>query len=155
MDRRKLLKLAERGLRLPTAPYHEQHVKAFVAKFCRRLTNVRVAQDRVGNIIARYRRGTAKAPLVLVAHMDHPGFEMLGGDRAEFLGGVPREMLAKGAGVRVYGANGVRRVRLTRFDAVAWPKRKLVELRAGSTECLRSLLSIHRTKLRNLTPSGT
>jgi putative aminopeptidase FrvX len=80
----------------------------------------------------KYRRQCAetRAPLVFVAHMDHPGFEMLGGNRAEFLGGVPQEMFAKGQGVRVYGANGLQRARLARFDASAWPKRKLVELRA-------------------------
>jgi endoglucanase len=129
MERRKLLELAERVLRLPTAPYHEQRVKAFVMEFCRQLPNVCVVQDRAGNVIARYRRGAATAPLVFVAHMDHPGFEMLGGNRAEFLGGVPREMFAKGIGVRVYGANSVRRVKLARFDASAWPKQKLVELK--------------------------
>ncbi|HUJ70820.1 MAG TPA: hypothetical protein VLZ30_01155 [Verrucomicrobiae bacterium] len=131
MNRDELLTLARRVLTLPTAPYHEQRVKAFVLEFCRQLPDVRVEQDRVGNVIARYRRGAAKLPLVFVAHMDHPGFEMLGGNRAEFLGGVPREMFAKGVGVRVYSANNVGHVKLARFDASAWPKRKLVELRAG------------------------
>jgi len=133
MNRDELLDLARRVLTLPTAPYHEQRVKAFVMEFCRQLPGVRMEQDRVGNVIARYRRGAAKTPLVFVAHMDHPGFEMLGGNRAEFLGGVPREMFAKGIGVRVYGATGVRRVKLARFNASAWPKRKLMELRAGGT----------------------
>lgn len=130
MNRGELLALARRVLTLPTAPYHEERVKAFVVEYCRRLPDVRVGQDRAGNVIARYRRGVAEAPLVFVAHMDHPGFEMLGGNRAEFLGGVPKEMFAKGTGVRVYGANSVRRVKLARFNASAWPKRKLVELQA-------------------------
>src|ERR1017187_2448018 len=125
MNRDELLTLARRVLTLPTAPYHEPDVKAFVLEFCRRLPGVRVEQDRVGNVIARYHRGAAKTPLVFVAHMDHPGFEMLDGNRAEFLGGVPREMFAKGIGVRVYGATGVRRVKLARFNVSAWPKRKL------------------------------
>lgn len=132
MERRELLKLAERVLRLPTAPYHEQHVKAFVMEFCRELPGVRVDEDRVGNVIVKYRRPPASkpAPVVFVAHMDHPGFEVLGGNRAEFLGGVPKEMFAKGQGMRVYGANGMCRARVARFDAASWPKRKLVELRA-------------------------
>jgi len=131
MNRHELLALARRVLTLPTAPYHEERVKAFVTEFCRQLPNVRVGQDQAGNVIARYRRGAAKTPLVFVAHMDHPGFEMLGGNRAEFLGGVPQEMFARGAGLRVYGANSVRRVKLARFDASAWPKRKLVKLHAN------------------------
>ena len=132
MNRSRLLALARRVLTLPTAPYHEERVRAFVVDFCRRLPNVRVEQDRAGNVIARYRRGVTKAPLVFVAHMDHPGFEMLGGNRAEFLGGVPREMFARGIGVRVYGANSVHRVKLARLDASAWPKRKLVKLQPDS-----------------------
>jgi putative aminopeptidase FrvX len=132
MERKELLDLAGRILRLPTAPYHEQHVKAFVVEYCSQLANVRVEQDHVGNVIVRYRREGARAPLVFVAHMDHPGFEMLGGNRAEFLGGVPKEMFAKGVGVRVYGARGVQRAKLARFDASAWPKRKLVELAVNS-----------------------
>ena len=133
MERRDLLELARRVLTLPTAPYHEQLVKGFVVEFCRKLDGVRVEEDRVGNVIARYRSGTSGAPLVFVAHMDHPGFEMLGGNRAEFLGGVPQEMFAKGVGVRMYGANGMQRVKLARFDASAWPKRKLVELRTDES----------------------
>jgi endoglucanase len=133
MERRELLELAERVLRLPTAPYHEHNVKAFAVEFCRELPNVRVEQDRVGNVIARYRSGASGVPLVFVAHMDHPGFEMLGGNRAEFLGGVPQEMFAKGVGVRVYAANGMQRMKLARFDASAWPKRKLVELRTDGS----------------------
>ncbi len=141
MERRELLELAERVLRLPTAPYHEHKVKAFVVEFCRKLDGVRVEQDRVGNVIVRYRWAASKSPVVFVAHMDHPGFEMLGGKRAEFLGGVPQEMFAKGVGVRLYSNDGnpesvrgcptipVGEGIVTRLDKAAWPKRKLVELR--------------------------
>jgi endoglucanase len=109
-----------------------------VVEFCRQLPNVSVGQDQAGNVIARYRRGAAKTPLVFVAHMDHPGFEMLRGNRAEFLGGVPREMFARGVGIRFYSgvecggstARSMVRATITRFDASAWPKRKLVKLQA-------------------------
>jgi endoglucanase len=134
MNRDELLTLARRVLTLPTAPYHEHRVKAFVMEFCCNLPHVQVEQDRVGNVIAKYRgpRAGTPAPLVFVAHTDHPGFEMLGGNRAEFLGGVPKEMFARGQGVRVYGASGMQRARLARFDRSAWPKRKLVELQADN-----------------------
>jgi endoglucanase len=67
--------------------------------------------------------------------MDHPGFEVLDSRRAEFLGGVPKEMFAKGGRVRVYTSqNRVQRQHSTvkatirRFDGSGWPKRKIVEL---------------------------
>ena len=145
MERRELLELARRVLTLPTAPYHEHNVKAFAVEFCRKLPNVRVEQDRVGNVIARYRSGAPRFPLVYVAHMDHPGFEMLGGNRAEFLGGVPQEMFAKGVGVRVYSNDGnpesvrgcpttsVGKGIVMRLDKAALPKRKLVQLRTDGS----------------------
>jgi putative aminopeptidase FrvX len=130
MKRDDLLALARQVLTLPTAPYHEHHVKAFVVAFCSKLPGVRVEHDRVGNVIVKYQHVQAKtsAPLVFVAHMDHPGFEMLGGNRAEFLGGVPKEMFAKGVGVRVYTSHGMERAKLATFNSSAWPKRKLVTL---------------------------
>jgi|SRR5579862_8115547 len=130
MNRDDLLALARQVLTLPTAPYHEHHVKAFVVEFCRKLPGMRVEHDRVGNVIVKYHRPRTRthAPLVFVAHMDHPGFEMLDGNHAEFLGGVPKEMFAKGVGVRVYSSRGVERAKLASFDTSAWPKRKLVTL---------------------------
>lgn len=144
MERAELLELAERVLRLPTAPYHEHAVRDFVIRYCREL-GVRVESDRVGNLIVKYQRpragtrstssGQALAPLAFVAHMDHPGFEMLDGQRAEFLGGVPKEMLAKGGRVRVYTSQGrvprspsIVKATIRRFDGSGWPKRKIVEL---------------------------
>jgi putative aminopeptidase FrvX len=136
MERRELLHLAGRVLRLPTAPYYEQNIQAFIVEFCKRLAGARVELDRVGNVIARYRRGSNGPPLVFVAHMDHPGFRMLGGNRAEFLGGVPREMFAKGVRMRVYtntacndgSARPVARATIARFDTAGWPARKIVTL---------------------------
>jgi len=152
MNRRELLQLAERVLRLPTAPYHEQRVKDFVTSFCRELPGVRVEDDRVGNVIAKHMgaplraqsarsraeaRSRKAAPLVFVAHMDHPGFEMLSERRAEFLGGVPKEMFPN-ARVRFYSYDGKRsacptivRAIVGRVDSRAWPKRKLVELQTA------------------------
>jgi putative aminopeptidase FrvX len=124
MHRRGLLELAKRLLSVPTAPYHEHAVRQVVLDFCRE-HKLSVEGDRAGNIIARYGRGGA--PLVLMAHMDHPGFEALGGRRAEFLGGVPKEWFA-GAPVRF----GKVRTKVKRV-LPGWPKRKLVELAAPVT----------------------
>jgi endoglucanase len=164
MERRELLQLAERVLRLPTAPYHEHRVKSFVTGFCRGLRGVRIEEDRVGNVIAKYvgapfRAGSSRSraearsyrvpPLVFVAHMDHPGFEMLGGRRAEFFGGVPKEMF-KDARVRVYTdlecggstppfsrqkrqgcvkpQHSIIRATVSRMDDRRWPRRKMLTL---------------------------
>jgi putative aminopeptidase FrvX len=148
MERRELLNLAKRVLHLPTAPYHEHAVREFVVNYCREL-GLRVEVDRARNVIVKCgkRQARSSAPLVFVAHMDHPGFEMVGGNRAEFLGGVPKEMLARGSRVRFYsdswerppgrdraesrpgGRSHIINARIHRLDEAAWPKRKLVTLK--------------------------
>ena len=62
---------------------------------------VSASRDAYGNIVAHYshRPDPEHPPLALVAHMDHPGFEIVeaGGDGivARALGGVPRASLEK------------------------------------------------------------
>lgn len=70
-------------------------------------------RDEYGNIIAHYRRGPAEAAsIALVAHMDHPGFEVVeaSADRivARALGGVPVASLRKPAPVLVLTPDGQR-----------------------------------------------
>ncbi|HVM61592.1 MAG TPA: M20/M25/M40 family metallo-hydrolase [Verrucomicrobiae bacterium] len=142
MNREELLALAREVLRLPTAPYHEQAVREFVVAYCR-ARGLPVEADRVGNVIVKYQRPQAGTPapprghppLVFVAHMDHPGFEMLDAKRAEFLGGVPKEMLGRGGKVRIYDSRRHSMVKATirRFRGAAWPKKKIVELKTEAT----------------------
>ena len=82
---------------LPTAPYAEQHVIAWLMDWAgapRRHKWMTVKRDRAGNVHLHYRRGkVAAAPLVIEAHMDHPGFVVRSARRdgtivAEFRGGV-------------------------------------------------------------------
>lgn len=81
---------------LPTAPYCEQHVIAYLLAWAKqRRKHIRVKRDAVGNVYLHYRHNPAKGapPLVIEAHMDHPGFVSLGTAadgrlRAEFRGGV-------------------------------------------------------------------
>jgi len=125
MERKELLHLARQVLTIPTAPYHEHGVQRFVIAHCRQL-GLQPRMDRWGNVIVRYVGAPFRArsvrsrpegrshrtpPLVLVAHMDHPGFESLGGDRVEFLGGVPPELFPR-ARIR-FGHQTVRVVRVT------------------------------------------
>ncbi|MCS6858767.1 MAG: M28 family peptidase [Abditibacteriales bacterium] len=69
------MELLRSVLSLPTAPFHEHHVTAFVRQFARE-RGLSVTTDEFGNLIVRYRRGSKVKPVALVAHMDHPGFEV-------------------------------------------------------------------------------
>ncbi len=111
MKTKELLRLAERVLSLPTSPYHEHAVRAFVEEHCRSL-GLRVGRDAAGNVFVRYQRGPRRKPLVVVAHMDHPGFEALGPNRARFLGGVPKEVFQRGVRVRFHTSDGIVHMRI-------------------------------------------
>jgi endoglucanase len=63
-------------------------------------------RDRFGNVLVRLRTTRGPRPLVLAAHLDHPGFEIIrrvarGGWRARFLGGVPDQNFRRGLRVRL------------------------------------------------------
>lgn len=69
--------LVKEVLSLPTAPFCEQHVIAWLKQFAED-RNLSMRQDKWGNMLVHYQRGRrAKRPLALCAHLDHPGFEAL------------------------------------------------------------------------------
>ena len=133
MNRNQLITLARRVLSLPTAPYHEQQIAAFIHRECERL-GLKPRADRFGNLFVRYRRGrTLRNPLAFVAHMDHPGFEVIedsrnGSVRAAFLGGIHRECVP-GASVRIFGKTEVA-ARIEKIER--WDKRQVVRLRISA-----------------------
>lgn len=62
-------------LEQPTAPFHEDAVRAEILSQLSQCAHVRVEHDRFGNMIARYHRGTqSQAKWAVAAHMDHPGW---------------------------------------------------------------------------------
>ena len=79
---------------LPTAPFCEQHVIAWLLQWAALHPQIATRRDKAGNVYLEYRRGPArKNPLVLEAHMDHPGFVLTRQKRdgtleAHFRGGV-------------------------------------------------------------------
>jgi hypothetical protein len=83
------LAVAEALLAHPTAPYHEQLVAEHCLSFARD-RGLDAGVDDAGNVLVRYGKGDA--PLVLVAHLDHPGFvvDAVDGDRVAmtFHGGL-------------------------------------------------------------------
>lgn len=97
-----LLRLLERLLSLPTAPFHERFVSAF---FCEELerAGLEFFLDAYGNIIAAY--GEGEKPVACIAHMDHPGFQIVEGGTgravAEWFGGVDAKYFI-GARVAIY-----------------------------------------------------
>lgn len=114
-------------LSLPTAPFHEHAVAAHLRAFAR-TRGLPARTDRFGNLLLRCRRGRAAAPLAFVAHMDHPGFEILAvrGNtaRLEPLGDT-RGPHALGARIRAGAARGlitaVGKTVTARFDRAPRP----------------------------------
>ena len=60
----------------PTAPYHEDGPRAAIERELDRI-GLPHRRDRWGNVIASHRAGERARPIALVAHMDHPAFEVV------------------------------------------------------------------------------
>ncbi len=88
------LAVAERLLSQPTVPLVEDLPAAHVVDFAERRRHLGAGRDGAGNVVVRYHGEGADAerPLVLVAHLDHPGFAVdeVGGRTAtlSFRGGL-------------------------------------------------------------------
>ncbi len=87
----------ERVASAPTAPYHEFRALRTIRRELER-HGVAVDEDAYGQVSAHVTRGTAKRSLALIAHTDHPAFEVTeahGGEgRARILGGLYPEFFA-------------------------------------------------------------
>lgn len=78
---------------LPTVAGHEDRVVEWIERWAGRRNDVRMTRDSAGNVILRSGIRTRKTPVVLTAHIDHPGFVVTAVDRSrrvgvEFRGGV-------------------------------------------------------------------
>jgi putative aminopeptidase FrvX len=103
MNDQRLRELLLDILSLPTAPFHEHHVRDRILELLDPLPDVTVESDEFGNLIACYQRGKkSQSTLAFGAHMDHPAWvhdpapdgekgeiENPDGQPANFLGGVP------------------------------------------------------------------
>ena len=75
-ERRALAILRELGRR-PAAPFHESGPTAYILDTLKNI-GLTADTDEFGNVIARCRNSDSDdPPLALVAHMDHPGFEIV------------------------------------------------------------------------------
>jgi endoglucanase len=99
MDSTALLDIIRPILAQPTAPFHEDAVRAEILMQLAQIPRVHVEQDDFGNVIARYEGCAGHAEYAFAAHMDHPGYV-----GEEFLGGVPESYREKKPPVRDFGA---------------------------------------------------
>lgn len=113
-----ICELAGKLMTKPAVPYHEHGVRAAVEEILNE-SGVAFNRDRFGNVLARIKNGSSARPLVLSAHLDHPGFEVtdkISADRfaARFRGGVAEVYFKAGVPVRLYpgGRPGVLKERL-------------------------------------------
>jgi len=109
-------KLLQSVLSLPTASFHEHAVMQFVRSFAS-FYKLPIQRDRSGNLKITYRSGSVRTPTTFVAHMDHPGFEVVQGGnkkvRVRLLGGVnPKQFL--GSKILICSEEGLIPGRVTR-----------------------------------------
>ena len=96
----------------PAVAFHESGVATAVVAILEEL-GVEHRLDGFGNIVARIPGvQSAVTPLAIVAHMDHPGFEITGRAGNDFiadaLGGVPASSFAEGVPLQVLLPDGSR-----------------------------------------------
>ena len=92
-------------MRCPAAPFHEAGVRAEVELICAE-HGLEFQRDAFGNVLVELKTAERTRPLVLAAHMDHPGFEIVrelapGRWLAQFNGGVPSRYFRQGVPVRL------------------------------------------------------
>src|SRR5881409_1347162 len=95
----------ERVASAPTAPYHEFRALRAIRRELER-NAIQVNEDVYGQVSARVTRGNAKRSLALIAHTDHPAFEVTEAHgregRARILGGLYPEFFASPVPVVVH-----------------------------------------------------
>lgn len=93
----------------PTVPYHEQRALAAIAGELSRL-GLPATRDEYGQVATRITRGEPRHAVALVAHADHPGFEVIAANGREgsvrVLGGLRARCFAAPVGVLVYDDEG-------------------------------------------------
>ncbi len=101
-----LRELTREVVSVPTAAYLEGAVVRYLRRFAAE-RGLDCSQDVYGNVSITYRRGRRRRPLLLGAHIDHPGFVVTAvkGRRLtlEFRGGLSAQY-GRGESLRIYAA---------------------------------------------------
>lgn len=121
-------KIAARLMRHPAVPFHEHAVRNEVEIICAE-HRLNFKRDDFGNLLVRFSTAPKMRTVVLAAHLDHPGFEIvrrLSPTRwlVRFLGGVPDSYFRKGIPVRLMPGDtvaklGASRGKLKQFEVHA------------------------------------
>lgn len=123
MTRPRALKLLGELTSVPTAPFREDRVVAYVRAFVAARPELRISQDRHGNLLVLLPGRRPRLPRwVFTAHLDHPGFvaEQMTGSHllaASFRGFVMAEFVAVGERVRFFHDGVETRGIVTRVQA--------------------------------------
>ncbi|MEO8440753.1 MAG: hypothetical protein ABI540_11110 [Spartobacteria bacterium] len=89
MREKEMLAVVAALARQPTAPFHEEAVRAEIEAQLRACSHVQCERDAFGNVIATYRRGRKRpTQWAFAAHMDHPGWVRTKNGEMKFLGSV-------------------------------------------------------------------
>lgn len=84
-----MLAVVETLANQPTAPFHEDAVRAEIESQLGKISHVKFERDGFGNVVAHYQRGRKRAAAwALAAHMDHPGWVRAEDGETRFLGSV-------------------------------------------------------------------
>lgn len=96
-----VVRILERLAREPTTSFHEERVAGEARKIAEGF-GARVQRDPFGNLRISPPRRRKGPPVWLVAHMDHPGVEIVGKREAVLLGGLAPAYFRKGTRLRFY-----------------------------------------------------
>ncbi len=96
-----VVRILERLARQPTTSYHEERVAAEATAIAKGFGS-RVRRDRHGNLQISPPTPRKGVPIWLVAHMDHPGVEIIGKREAVLLGGLAPDYFRRGTRLRFY-----------------------------------------------------
>lgn len=96
-----VVRILERLAREPTTSYHEERVAAAATAIAKGF-GARVRRDRHGNLKISPPTPRKGVPIWLVAHMDHPGVEIVGKRQAVLLGGLAPTYFHRGTRLRFY-----------------------------------------------------
>lgn len=105
------LDIAKGLLSQPAAACKEECPQAYIRQFAAKRKNLKLTVDAAGNLLLKYGSPSAKRPLVMVAHLDHPGFWVGQRDGSSieliFKGGVAAKHVRKGARIQFFSRGHV------------------------------------------------
>ncbi len=114
------VKWLEELTKLPTVSGREENVVAWVTRWVERRKDLRLKSDDAGNLMISQQRRSAKRPLLVTAHLDHPGFLVTASagpknSFVEFRGGV-KEAYFEDAALHFFVDGKTEPARLVSFD---------------------------------------